>query len=123
MSKQAYLVAHYCYHTCSECGVRYSDKEYYNYYCIDKIIRWNINCKKCGAVFSEKPKRCYHSEHNPGKHNACSEEVIIDGVGYCTRQLKVRREELRSWGAYYSCDYYKPPKKADEFTQLSFFEV
>lgn len=117
--KQAYLVSHYCYHTCSECGVRYSDKEYYEYYSLDHIMRYHINCKKCGAVFSEQPKRCYWEENNPGRSCACGESTLINGVRYCSRQLTARREELRSWGAYYSCPDYKPPQ--EEFLQLSFF--
>ncbi len=117
--KHPYLVSHYCYHTCSVCGVRYSDKEYYNYYNLDKIMRYHINCKKCGAVFTEQPKHCYWNEHYPNQSNGCGEQTIIDGITYCSRQLTARREELRSWGAYYSCDCYKPPQ--DEFKQLSFF--
>ena len=55
MSKQAYLISHYRYHTCSECGVRYSEREYWSYYCLDKIIKWHLNCKNCGAIFTETP--------------------------------------------------------------------
>ena len=116
--KQAYLVSNYCFHTCSECGVRYSDKEYYDYYCIDKIIHNHINCKKCGAVFSEKPKRCYYIEHEGKNNNGCGEQILMDGEYYCARQLTVRREELRQWGYYYSCKYYNPP---DDYRQLSLF--
>ena len=118
--KQAYLVSHYCYHTCSECGVQYNDNEYYQYYSLDKIMRLShINCKKCGAELAETPKRCYWNEHYPGKSNACGEQTTINGVVYCSRQMTERREELRSWGAYYSCECYKPPQ--EEFLQLSFF--
>lgn len=118
--KQAYLVSHYGYHTCSECGVRYNDNEYYEFYCLDKIMRLpHINCKKCGAELAEKPKRCYWNEHNPDLSCACGESTLIDGLLYCSRQLTARREELRSWGAYYSCPCYKPPQ--EEFLQLSFF--
>lgn len=59
MSKEAYLISHYGYHTCSECGVKYSEREYWSYYCLDKIIKWHINCKKCGAIFHEEPKENY----------------------------------------------------------------
>lgn len=118
---QAYLVSNYGYHTCSECGVRYNDNEYYSYYCLDKIMRWHINCKNCGAVFHEEPKRCYWDEHYPDCSCGCSERTEINGVQYCSRQLTARKRELQSWGAYYTCECYKPPKKAEEFTQLSFF--
>ena len=117
--KQAYLVSHYCYHTCSECGVRYSDKEYWDYYCLDKIMRWHINCKNCGALYHEEPKRCYWAEHYPDTSNACGEAVEIDGAIYCTQQLTARKEELRSWGSYYPCECYNPP---EEYKQLSLFE-
>jgi hypothetical protein len=119
--KQAYLVSHYGYHTCSECGVKYTEKEYWDYYCLDKIMRLHINCKKCGAEFHEEPKRCHWSEHYPDQSNACGEAITMDGVVYCTQQLRARREELRSWGAYYPCPCYKAPKEQEEFLQLSFF--
>lgn len=121
MSKQAYLISGYCKHTCSECGVTYTDDEYYKYYSLDKIVQYHINCKKCGAEFHEEPKRCYHEEHYPGEWNACGEQLHIGGVCYCQRQITARKKELQSWGCYYSCECYKLPKKPDEFTQLSFF--
>jgi hypothetical protein len=118
--KQAYLKSGYCYHECSECGVRYTDKEYYSYYSIEKIMRWNINCKKCGAVFTEKPKRCFWKERYGDRHNACSECVEIDGLDYCTRRLRVRREELISWGFYYTCECFNAPE-TKEYEQLTLF--
>ena len=119
--KQPYLVSKYGYHACSECGVRYSEEEYHNYYCIDKIVRYHINCKKCGAVFSEKPKRCYYEENNGKTGCPCGDSFRMeDGLMYCSRQLAVRREELRSWGCYYGCDDYKLINTG--YKQLSFFE-
>lgn len=121
MSKQAYLISGYCEHTCSECGVKYTDTEYFNYYSLKKIMRYHINCKKCGAEFHEQPKRCYYSAYYPDSCNACSEQVKIEGVEYCEQQLTARKSELQSWGAYYPCPYYKPKIAIDEYKQLSFF--
>ena len=56
--KQAHLVAHNGYYTCSKCGVKYSEIEYFNYYSPDKLKRWHINCKACGTVFNEDPPKC-----------------------------------------------------------------
>jgi hypothetical protein len=122
VSKQAYLISGYCEHTCSECGVKYTDNEYFRYYTLAKIMQWHINCKNCGAVFHEEPKRCYWDEHYPEIDNGCGECITLDGIPYCARQLTARKRELQSWGCYYSCECYKPLKKPDKFTQLSFFE-
>lgn len=107
---QPYLVSHYGYYTCSECGVRYSEEEYFNYYSLDKIMQYHINCKKCGAVFHEEPKRCYWSEHYPTSQNACGDCKHINGIPYCTRQLKAYREQLKSWGSYYKCEAFNKPE-------------
>lgn len=118
--KQAYLISGYCEHTCSECGVKYSDTEYFNYYSIDKIMKYHINCKKCGAELHEEPKRCYWDEwYKIGC--GCGDSTVIDDVRYCTRQMMVRKKELQSWGCYYSCECMKPKPKEDDFTQLTFF--
>ena len=122
MSKQAYLISGYCEHTCSECGVKYTDNEYFKYYSLDKIMQYHINCKKCGAVFHEEPKRCYWDEWYSKPSCGCSERAKIDGVYYCTRQLTARKRELQSWGCYYSCECYKPPKKEPEYIQLRLWE-
>lgn len=120
---QAYLRAGYCEHWCSECGVRYTDKEYYNYYTTAKLMQYHINCKKCGAVFSEQPKRCYYLELYKKDWCPCGESIRLDdGLLYCGRQMAGRKKELQSWGCYYSCEAYKPPKQEPDFWQLSFFE-
>lgn len=118
--KQAYLISRYLYHECSECGVRYTDEEYHKYYSLRNIMQYNINCKKCGAVFYEKPKRCYWNERHPESECACSERVEINGGYYCTRRLRARREELVSWGCYYTCECFEPPETSD-YKQLSLF--
>lgn len=122
MSKQAYLISGYCEHTCSECGVKYTEDEYFKYYSLDKIVQYHINCKKCGAEFHEEPKQCYYEEHHPGKWNACGEQLHIGDICYCQRQITARKRELQSWGCYYSCEYYKPPKKEPEYIQLRLWE-
>ena len=122
MSKQAYLISGYCKHTCSECGVTYTDDEYYKYYCLDKIMWFHINCKKCGTELHESPKRCYWDEWYPELGCGCGDSEVKDGIRYCTRQMTVRKRELQSWGCYYSCECYKPKPKADDFVQLSFFK-
>lgn len=117
--KHPYLIPEYPdTFRCSECGVKYTHDEYWKYYRLDKILQYHINCKKCGAVFSEEPKRCYFEEHHPGGSNGCGDHTKLKGVDVCTRQTTHRREELRSWGCYYSCPYYNPP----EAKQLSLFE-
>lgn len=112
--KQPYLVSHYGYYTCSECGVKYSEEEYFKYYSLDKIMRYHINCKKCGAVLHEEPKRCYWSEHHPNSQNACGDCKCIDGIPYCTRQLRAYRERLKSWGSYYKCECFEKPESGIE---------
>ena len=112
--KQPYLVSNYGYYTCSECGVKYSEEEYFNYYSLDKIMRYHINCKKCGAVLHEEPKRCYWSEHHPNSQNACGDCKCIDGIPYCTRQLRAYRERLKSWGSYYKCECFDKPESGSE---------
>lgn len=118
---QAYLIPEYPdTFRCSECGVKYTHDEYWNYYRLDKILRYHINCKKCGAVYSEEPKRCYWNETYPGSCNACGDHTTIDGVDICTRQTTHRKKELQSWGCYYSCEAMKAPK--EEYEQLLLFE-
>ena len=106
---------------CSECGVKYTYDEYWKYYRLDKILQYHINCKKCGAVFSEEPKRCYFEEVFPGYTNGCSDCTTINGVKVCTRQTTHRKKELQSWGCYYSCEAMKPPMKEPEWEQLTLF--
>ena len=118
--KQAYLKSGYCEYFCSECGVRYSDREYYEGgYTLDNILTKTVKCKKCGALFSEKPKRCYYSDYNSTNDNACGECINLNGVDICTQQTAHRTKELQSWGCYYPCKYYNP-KEAE---QLTFWEV
>ena len=61
-------------------------------------------------------------EENNGKTGCpCGDSFRMeDGLMYCSRQLTVRREELRSWGCYYGCDDYKLINTG--YKQLSFFE-
>ena len=116
---QAYLIAGYGEHKCSECGVRYTEKEYYSYYTIAKLMKYHINCKKCGAVFSEQPKRCYYEELHNTDWCPCGESIRLeDGLLYCSKQMTVRKEELKAWGCYYPCESYNKPEEK----QLSFFE-
>ena len=119
---QAYLIAGYGEHTCSVCGVKYTEKEYFTYYTTSKLMKYHINCKKCGAVFSETPKRCYYLERYNKDWCPCGESIEMDGILYCGRQMTGRKKELQAWGAYYPCEAYKPPKKEPDYKQLSFFE-
>lgn len=120
--EKGYLITRYGYYECSECGAKYTKEEYFKYYSLDKIVKWYINCKMCGAQFHEDPKLCYWEEHHPSESCACSERMEIDGKYYCSQQLTHRKQELRSWGSYYKCECYEPIKKDPEYTQLSFFD-
>jgi hypothetical protein len=115
---QAYLKSGYGVHICSECGQRYDSAEYISGYSLRHILTATVKCKRCGAILSEPPKRCYYSDYHSGE-NACTECMNLNGNDICTQQTTKRKQELLSWGYYYKCPYYKPK----EPQQLSFWEV
>lgn len=91
---------------CSECGYiideRDSMKRYLDY-------RKNQNCcPQCGADMREPLKRCYYKERYQKDYCSCGDCITKAGTAYCIRQTKERREELKSWGAYYRCECFEP---------------
>lgn len=65
----------------------------------------------------EPLKRCYSSEYYPETWQSCGEIIFKDGIPYCYKQTKERREELLSWGYYFKCEGFKP--KSEE--QITFY--
>ena len=115
----SYLKSKYGYHECSECGERYTNAEYHASYSLRQIISGGaVRCRRCGANFAEKPKRCYYSDYYSDS-NACTECINLNGQDICGQQITNRRKELSEWGYYYTCRYYKPK----EPQQLTFWEV